>query len=221
MKLSSFFILFSLNCLFIFNVSAENFQQKTLNSSTNLVKAGNKYVTLLGTQVQIGETAPNFKVVNKNFSPATLSDFASKIILISVVPSLDTDVCSLQTKRFNEEVTNLSSEIQIISISNDLPFAQKRFCKEENIKNIQVLSDAVWRDFGEKYGLLIKDMGLLTRAVFIIDQQGIIIYKELVANISEHPNYQQALATLKNLTSPSPQVTEQISTAEAEQTQKN
>ena len=112
-------------------------------------------------------------------------------------------------------------EIQIISISNDLPFAQKRFCKEENIKNIQVLSDAVWRDFGEKYGLLIKDMGLLTRAVFIIDRQGIIIYKELVANISEHPNYQQALATLKNLTSPSPQVTEKISTAEAEQTQKN
>ena len=220
MKLSSFFIFFSLNFLFIFNVSAEGFQQKTLNSSTNLVKAGNKYVTLLGTQVQIGETAPNFKVVNKNFAPATLSDFASKIILISVVPSLDTGVCSLQTKRFNEEVTNLSSEIQIISISNDLPFAQKRFCKEENIKNIQVLSDAVWRDFGEKYGLLIKDMGLLTRAVFIIDRQGIIIYKELVANISEHPNYQQALATLKNLTSPSPQVTEQISTAEAEQTQK-
>lgn len=87
----------------------------------------------------------------------------------------------------------------MLTISNDLPFAQKRFCKAENIDNIKVLSDSVWRDFGSKYGLLIKDMGLLTRAIFIIDSQGKIAYKELVANISQHPDYDMALATLNAL----------------------
>ena len=87
----------------------------------------------------------------------------------------------------------------MITISNDLPFAQKRFCKAENIDKMQVLSDSVWRDFGLNYGLLIKDMGLLTRAIFIIDSSGKIAYKEIVANISKHPNYELALATMKAL----------------------
>ena len=89
----------------------------------------------------------------------------------------------------------------MLTISNDLPFAQKRFCKNENVENVQVLSDAVWRDFGSQYGLLIKDMGLLTRAIIIIDNQGKVSYKELVKNISNHPNYDLALSELKKLTS--------------------
>ncbi|WDD97761.1 thiol peroxidase [Thalassomonas actiniarum] len=199
MKLLTLLTLVTLNCASILTANAENLQQDQLPQSNNLVKAGNKFVTLLGTQVAVGEAAPDFKVVNEHFAPVKLSDFVNKTVLISVVPSLDTGVCSLQTKRFNEEVANLPENVTILTVSNDLPFAQKRFCKNENIDKVKVLSDAVWRELGSKYGLLIKDMGLLTRAIFIIDQQGIIAYKELVANISEHPDYETALSTLKAL----------------------
>jgi thiol peroxidase len=170
-----------------------------LTETTNLVMAGKKYVTLLGNQVNLGENAPNFKVVTESFSPITLNEFKNKHVLISVVPSLDTGVCSIQTKRFNEEVANLPEDVIMLTISNDLPFAQKRFCKTEKVASIKVLSDAVWRDFGLKYGLLIKDMGLLTRAIFIISADGKIAYKELVGKLSQHPDYDTALAKLKSL----------------------
>ncbi|WP_448550330.1 thiol peroxidase [Thalassotalea fusca] len=178
--------------------------KETQPETTDLVKAGNKFVTLLGTQVAQGQQAPNFRVVDEKFSPVQLSDFKNKTVLISVVPSLDTGVCSLQTKRFNEEVAQLSEELVALTISNDLPFAQKRFCQTEKIERLLVLSDSVWRDFGQNYGLLIKDMGLLTRAIFIIDKDGNIAYKELVENISNHPNYEAALASLRELASPQP-----------------
>jgi len=203
MKLSTLskllFILFFIPSVLIANVYAKVTNLSTLTQTQNLVKANDKYVTLLGTQVNFGEQAPHFKVVDKNFAPITLSDFKDQTLLISVVPSLDTGVCSLQTKRFNEEASNLSKNITILTISNDLPFAQKRFCKVENVDQIKVLSDSVWRSFGESYGLIIKDMGLLTRAIFIIDNQGIVKYKELVANISQHPNYDKALAAVKDI----------------------
>jgi len=198
MKLSTLLMLFTVNTVFCLTSQA-NTLPEGLPESPNLVKAGDKYVTLLGTQINVGDIAPNFKVVDNSFSPIQLSKFNSEIVLISVVPSLDTGVCSLQTKRFNDEVANLPDNIVMLTISNDLPFAQKRFCKTEEIDKIKVLSDSVWRDFGSKYGLLIKDMGLLTRAIFIIDNQGKIAYKELVANISQHPDYDMALATLSAL----------------------
>ena len=197
MKLSTLVSSSLINVIFTFNVMANTAQPYNVPETQNLVKAGSKFVTLLGTQVEVGDQAPNFKVVNDSFAPVELSHFTNKTVLISVVPSLDTGVCSLQTKRFNDEVVNLPKDIVMLTISNDLPFAQKRFCKVEKVDNIKVLSDAVWRDFGNKYGLLIKDMGLLTRAIFIVDDQGKIAYKELVANISEHPDYEMALSTLK------------------------
>ena len=180
-----------------FNSHSNTFGLNELQSTQNLVKAGEKYVTLLGQQVNVGEQAPQFKVVDKNFAPVTLKDFQGQTLLISVVPSLDTGVCSIQTKRFNEEAAKLPKNITILTISNDLPFAQKRFCDVEKVDNIKVLSDSVWREFGASYGLLIKDMGLLTRAIFIINNQGKIVYKELVANISQHPNYDKALAKVR------------------------
>lgn len=201
MKLSTLskllFILFFSPSVLMLNVHANQVSQSILKQSQNLVKANDKYVTLLGNQVDIGDQAPNFKVVDKNFSPINLADFKDQTLLISVVPSLDTGVCSLQTKRFNEEAAKLPKNITILTISNDLPFAQKRFCKVESVDKVKVLSDSVWRNFGENYGLIIKDMGLLTRAIFIIDNQGIVKYKELVANISQHPNYENALSAVK------------------------
>jgi len=203
MKLfTSITVLISLNLAnmtFLPKALAYSFNMNELVETQNLVKAGNKYVTLLGEQVQVGEQAPNFTVVDKNFSKVSLNDFAQQTLLISVVPSLDTGVCALQTKRFNDEAGRLSKNITIITISNDLPFAQKRFCQSEKINNIKVLSDSVWRQFGALYGLIIKDMGLLTRAIFIIDDSGKIAYKELVANISQHPNYERALAEVKKI----------------------
>ncbi len=187
-----------LSSAFVFSAMAE-VSSLELTETTNLVMAGNKYVTLLGNQVNVGDEAPDFKVVNESFSPVTLTDFKHKSVLISVVPSLDTGVCSIQTKRFNDEVANLPTDVVMLTISNDLPFAQKRFCKTEKVDSIKVLSDAVWRDFGQNYGLLIKDMGLLTRAIFIIDADGKVVYKELVENISQHPDYDTALTKLKSI----------------------
>ena len=203
MKLSTLskllFALFFTSLTSLFHVQANTYQQNQLIETQNLVKANDKYITLLGTQVNIGEQAPDFKVVDKNFTPVQLSDYIGQTLLISVVPSLDTGVCSIQTKRFNEVSAKLAKNITLITISNDLPFAQKRFCKVENIEQVKVLSDSVWRDFGSKYGLIIKDMGLLTRAVFIIDEKGRIKYKELVANISKHPDYTKAINAVKDI----------------------
>lgn len=163
------------------------------------VLMGEKHVSLKGKLPQLAEIAPGFKVVDEQFTPVTLSDFKGKMVLISAVPSLDTGVCALQTKRFNSEVSHFSDDVVILTISTDLPFAQKRFCKVENVDKIKVLSDSVWRDFGEKYGLLIENYGLLARAIFIIDAEGKLQYQELVPNITDHPNYDAALEALKTL----------------------
>jgi len=163
------------------------------------VMMGEKAVTLEGKLPKLEQMAPRFKVVDDKFNPINLTDFKGKTILISAVPSLDTGVCALQTKRFNSEVGHFSDNVIMLTISTDLPFAQKRFCKVENVENIKVLSDSVWRDFGEKYGLLIEDYGLLARAIFIIDAEGKLKYQELVPNITEHPNYDAALEALKTI----------------------
>ncbi|SIQ47893.1 thiol peroxidase [Shewanella morhuae] len=163
------------------------------------VLMGEKTVTLEGKLPKLAQMAPGFKVVDEHFTPVMLSDFKGKTVLISAVPSLDTGVCALQTKRFNSEVSHFSDDVVILTISADLPFAQKRFCKVENVDKIKVLSDSVWRDFGEKYGLLIQDYGLLARAIFIIDAEGKLQYQELVPNIAEHPNYDAALEALKTI----------------------
>lgn len=163
------------------------------------VMMGEKTVTLEGKLPKLDQMAPRFKVVDDKFNPINLTDFKGKTILISTVPSLDTGVCALQTKRFNSEVGHFSDNVVMLTISTDLPFAQKRFCKVENVENIKVLSDSVWRDFGEKYGLLIEDYGLLARAIFIIDAEGKLKYQELVPNITEHPNYDAALEALKTI----------------------
>lgn len=173
--------------------------QKDLPANYDLVTAGDKPVALLGHQVQIGSAAPNFKVVNDRYQTKTLNDYLGQPFLISVVASLDTGVCSIQTKRFNDALGELAQDIKIITISADLPFAQKRFCQQENIDKVETLSDSVWRDFGMNYGVLIKDMGLLTRAIFVVDTNGIITYKEIVPVLSDEPNYDMALTAISQL----------------------
>ncbi len=163
------------------------------------VSVQSKPVTLLGQGVKVGQQAPNFKVVDGNFTPVTLNDYQGQAVLLSVVPSLDTGVCSIQTKHFNEKVASEFPSIAMLTLSADLPFAQKRFCKAENIDKVTALSDSVWRDFGQNYGLIIKDMGLLTRAVFVLDKEHKIVYKQLVDNLSKEPDYDSAIDALKKL----------------------
>ncbi len=163
------------------------------------VKAGERQLELQGNPVSLQSLAPDFKVVDAGFKPVRLSDFSGKTVLISVVPSLDTGVCSIQTKKFNEEVASLPADVVILTISTDLPFAQKRFCQKEQVDKLQVLSDAVWGDFGSSYGLRIKDMGLLTRAVLIVDRNGKLVYQQLVPLMSQEPDYVTALVTLKQI----------------------
>ena len=170
-----------------------------VEENTTLVKAGNKYVTLLGQQVEVDQQSPDFSVVDQNFLPVSLSSFKGKTVLISSVLSIDTPICSIQTKRFNDEAASLAEDVVVLTLSTDLPFAHKRYCQAEEIDKVKVYSDAVNREFGLRYGLLIKDMGLLARAILIIDKNGILRYKEIVPQVSAHPNYEQALLALKSL----------------------
>jgi thiol peroxidase len=163
------------------------------------VFAQGKEVTLLGKGIKIGQQATNFKVVNAHFKTVTLNDYSGKAVLINIVPSLDTGVCSLQTKFFNQEIAEKFPNIEMLTISADLPFAQKRFCATEGIDKIQTLSDSVWRDFGKQYGLYIKDMGLLSRAIVVLDKEHKVTYKQLVSNLAKEPNYEDVVMHLSKL----------------------
>ncbi|MFB3895880.1 MAG: thiol peroxidase [bacterium] len=170
-----------------------------MNERKGLITFKGAPLTLLGNEVKVGDPAPAFTVVANDLAEVTLSTFAGKTKLISVVPSLDTAVCELQTKRFNEEATKLSSDIVVLTISMDLPFAQRRFCDSYKIDRVQVLSDHRDASFGLAYGVLIKELRLLARSIFILDNRDTIRYFELIKEVTTHPDYDQALAALKQI----------------------
>lgn len=149
-------------------------------------------VTLLGTEVIVGNDAPNFVVLSNGLEEKTLDDYEGKVKIISVVPSLDTGVCSQQTKRFNDEVEKLDN-VQVLTISMDLPFAQARWCGAEGVDQVETLSDHRDADFGKKYGCLIKELRLLTRAVFVVDTNNKVTYVQYVDEVTDHPDYEPAL----------------------------
>ncbi|WP_297597361.1 thiol peroxidase [uncultured Cetobacterium sp.] len=159
---------------------------------------GGSPLTLVGKEVVIGDNAPNFTVVKTDLSPLSLKDFPGKTIVISAMPSIDTPVCEIQTIRFNKEVEKLDGVI-LLTISMDLPFALNRFCGAKDIKNAITTSDYKDREFSHNYGLYIKELGLISRAVIIIDKNGKIKYTEYLKEITEEPNYNEALKVLKNL----------------------
>lgn len=155
-------------------------------------------VTLTGTPVNVGDKAPDFTAIDIHLQPVHLSDFKGKIVVISAVPSLDTPVCSRETHRFNEMATEFD-EVEILTISMDLPFAQKRWCGAEGVDRLTTLSDHRDAAFGEAYGVLIKEMRLLARTVFVIDPDGTIRYIQLVKEVSQEPNYDEVLEAIKAL----------------------
>ncbi len=156
-------------------------------------------LTLLGQEKRVGDTAPDFCVLDGDLAEVCLSAYKSKVCLISAVPSLDTPVCDMQTRRFNQEAANLPDRVAVLTISMDLPFAQQRFCSVAEIERVQVLSDHRKATFGEAYGILIKELRLLSRGIFVIDAQGVIRYVEYVKEITEQPDYETALAAVREL----------------------
>jgi thiol peroxidase len=161
----------------------------------NITFKGNP-VTLLGNEVKVGDHAPNFTVLANDLSEVTLENTKGQVRLISVVPSLDTGVCDAQTRRFNQEASNLDN-VKILTVSVDLPFAQKRWCGAAGIENVQTLSDHRDLSFGEAYGVAIQELRLLARAVFVVDSNDTVTYVEYVSEATNHPDYEAAIEAAK------------------------
>lgn len=157
-------------------------------------------LTLVGEEVKVGQKAPDFTLLryaDGGMKPVKLSDFLGKPLLVSVVPSLDTGVCQIQTKKFNERLGELAGQAAALTVSLDLPFAQNRFCAAENIVNLQWGSDYQNRDFGKSYGLLIDELKVLARALIVIDAAGVVTHYQLVKEVASEPDYDAALTALK------------------------
>ena len=154
-------------------------------------------MTLLGPELQTGATAPDFRVVDTALAPRTLADFAGSIKIISSVPSLDTPVCDTETRRFNAEAASLPGNVVVLTVSLDLPFAQKRWCGAAGIDRVTTLSDYQERSFALNYGLLIKELKLMARAVLVIDASDRISYLQLVPEVTSEPDYTAALAAVR------------------------
>jgi thiol peroxidase len=167
---------------------------------TGIVTFKGNGLTLVGQEVKVGQKAPDFEVADNKLGAVKFSDFKGSVCIITSVPSLDTPVCDTETRRFNEEASKLGANVKVLTISMDLPFAQARWCGAAGIKNLTTLSDYKTGDFGNAYGVLIKELKLLARAIFIVDGQGIVRYVQIVPEIASEPNYDDVIANVKKLT---------------------
>jgi thiol peroxidase len=166
---------------------------------TGVVTFKGNPLTLIGPEIKVGDKAPNFTVNKSLLEEVSLADFAGKVKLISVVPSLDTGVCDQQTRRFNEEAAALGDNVVVLTISVDLPFAQSRWCGAAGVDKVVTLSDYKSRSFGQAYGVLSKEFQLDMRSIFVIDANDTVQYVEIVKEMTEHPNYEAAIEAVKKL----------------------
>ena len=158
-------------------------------------------LTLAGNEVKEGQAAPDFKIhyFEGGMKTISLADLKGKPTILSVVPSLDTAVCAMQTKKFNDQLASMGERINAVTVSMDLPFAQNRFCGSENIKNLKNGSDYQDRSFGNNWGVLIEELKLLARSVFVVDAKGTVTYADVVTEVTDQPNYDAALGALKEV----------------------
>jgi len=156
-------------------------------------------LTLVGNQVKVGDTAPDVEVLANDLTPVRLSGFRGKVCVICSVPSLDTSVCDTQTRKFNEQAASLGDDVVVLTISMDLPFAQQRWCGSANVENVQTLSDHRTAEFGNAFGVLIKELRLLARTVFVVDKEGVIRYIQIVDELTNEPDYEAALKAVKEI----------------------
>ncbi len=156
-------------------------------------------LTLTGKRVKVGDLAEDFEVVANDLSAVKFSSFRGKVCLISSVPSLDTGVCDIQTRKFNEQAKALADDVVVLTISMDLPFAQGRWCGAAEVENVQTLSDHRKAQFGNAFGVLIKELRLLARAVFVVNKDGVVRYIQIVDELTNEPDYEAALKAAKEL----------------------
>lgn len=157
-----------------------------------------KPLTLVGPELKVGDKAPDFEVVDTALKPVTLADTGARIRIFSVVPSLDTPICDMQTKRFNDEAAKMP-EVGVYTISMDLPFAQKRWCGAFGVDHVNMLSDHKSASFGQAYGTLIKELRIESRAIFVLDKDNTIRHVEYVKEVADHPNYDAVLTAVQAL----------------------
>lgn len=168
-----------------------------MSERNGLITMKGNPLTLLGKEIKAGDNAPDVTLVANDLSEVKLSSFKGKKVIISVVPSLDTGICDLQTKRFNLEASK-NIDLVVLTVSKDLPFAQKRWCGAANATAVKTLSD--YRgNFGEEYGVLIKGLALLARAIFVVDANGKVRYTQLVKEVTTEPNYDEVLNAVKSI----------------------
>lgn len=170
-----------------------------MNKRNNVVTFQGSPLTLLGPAITVGMAAPDFTVVNNELQPVTLADLKGQVTIISVVPSLDTGVCDMQTRRFNQEAEALGDKVKVITVSMDLPFAQARWCGNAGVKNVQTVSDYQTASFGQAYGVLIEGLRLLTRAIFVVNAKGQIAHAQIVPEMTHEPDFAAALDATKKL----------------------
>lgn len=156
-------------------------------------------LTLVGNPVVMGNPAPEVSLLDNDLNSVNLSDFRGKVTVIASVPSLDTPVCDMETRRFNTEAAKLGDDVAIVTVSMDLPFAQKRWCGAAGVEQVKTLSDHKDAAFGQAYGLLIKELRLLGRAVLVLDREGVVRYYQLVKEVADEPDYEAALEAVKDL----------------------
>ncbi len=152
-----------------------------------------KPLTLVGREVKVGDQAPDFEVLANDLSPFKLSSLRGKVVIICSVPSLDTPTCDIETRRFNEEAAKLGPEVAVLTVSMDLPFAQKRWCGAAGVERVTTYSDHREASFGLAYGLLIKELRLLARAVLVVDKAGVVRYLQVVKELANEPEYDEVL----------------------------
>lgn len=170
-----------------------------MRERTGVITSKGKPLTLLGPEIRVGDKAPDFRAVDGGLAPVTLSDFKGKIKIISAVPSLDTPTCDVETRRFNLEAAKLPDKVAVITISLDLPFAQKRWCAAAGVDKVKILSDYQDRSFADVYGVLIKELKLLSRSIFVIDADDVVRYIQHVRDMSTEPDYAEVLGAVRKL----------------------
>lgn len=171
-----------------------------MTERTGAITFNDNPLTLIGDEVKVGDAAPDFSLITTDLGTATLADYEGKVLVIATVPSLDTPVCDMETRRFNSEAAALGDDVKILAVSMDLPFAQARWCGAAGADAVQTLSDHKEASFGEDWGVLIKELRLLTRAVFVVGKDGKVQYVEYLREITEEPDYNSALEAVKKLT---------------------
>ncbi len=170
-----------------------------MEERTGIITMHGNPLTLLGKELKVGDRAPDFELLDNDLKPVNFSAFSGKVCVISSVPSLDTPVCDMETRRFNEEAGKLGDHVAILTVSMDLPFAQKRWCGAAGVEKVTTLSDHRDAKFGENYGVLIKGLRLLARTVFVVDQKGVIQDVQLVKEVTEEPDYESVIAAVGKL----------------------